>query len=97
MNCEKGDLAIVVRSDAGNEGRVVRCLELLGLFFAIDRNGDVSDFMIPWWRIDQMLPARGGLLGNEMADDQLRPIRDPGPDAVDETLEWLPVPHKEHA
>lgn len=30
-------------------------------------------------------------------DDVLRPIRDPGDDATDETLQWLPVPSKEVA
>ena len=28
-------------------------------------------------------------------DSQLRPIRDPGDDARDETLEWLPVPSRD--
>src|SRR3954471_2539946 len=28
-------------------------------------------------------------------DHRLRPIRDPGDDARDETLAWLPAPHKE--
>ncbi len=30
-----------------------------------------------------------------MPDHALRPIRDPGDDATDETLQWLPVPSKE--
>jgi hypothetical protein len=30
-----------------------------------------------------------------VADDCLRPIRDPGDDAQDETLSWLPVPSRE--
>ena len=28
MNCKQGDLAIVVRSVCGNEGKIVRCLKL---------------------------------------------------------------------
>lgn len=28
MNCKPGDLAIVVRSIAGNDGKIVRCLRL---------------------------------------------------------------------
>ena len=29
MNCKPGDLAIVVRSVAGNEGKIVRCLAVI--------------------------------------------------------------------
>ncbi len=31
----------------------------------------------------------------EIPDSWLRPIRDPGDDAQDETLQWLPVPSTE--
>lgn len=31
MNCKQGDLAIVVRSKAGNEGRIVRCVRWAGV------------------------------------------------------------------
>ena len=27
MNCKQGDVAVVVRSESGNEGKIVRCLE----------------------------------------------------------------------
>src|SRR5574337_462291 len=30
LNCKQGDLAVIVRSYAGNEGKVVRCPRLLG-------------------------------------------------------------------
>lgn len=30
MNCKPGDLAVIVRSMAGNEGRIVQCIRLAG-------------------------------------------------------------------
>jgi hypothetical protein len=30
LNCKQGDMAIVVRSRAGNAGKVVTCLEFIG-------------------------------------------------------------------
>jgi hypothetical protein len=29
LNCRPGDLAVIVRSTAGNEGKIVRCLQLV--------------------------------------------------------------------
>lgn len=43
--------------------------------------------------------SRGGERGDvtAIADRCLQPLSDPGDDAVDETLLWLPSPHKETA
>ena len=30
MNCKQGDLAIVVRSEAGNAGKIVECVQMMG-------------------------------------------------------------------
>jgi hypothetical protein len=88
MNCEKGDLAIIVESAAGNEGKIVRCLELdmeCGQWIP----GGLSE-ECPIWITDTMLPDFGGTMGVRVADYQLRPLRDkPG---EDETLQWLDVP-----
>ena len=29
MNCKQGDLAVIVRSAAGNEGKIVRCVRMV--------------------------------------------------------------------
>jgi hypothetical protein len=94
MNCKPGDLAVIVRSTAGNEGKIVRCIEMLGNMRWVRPDG--SSYTAATWLIDRELLGFAGESSNEIADWQLRPIRDPG-DATDETLEWLPVPVKEHA
>lgn len=97
MNCKPGDLAVVVKSWAGNEGRIVRVIRLCP---KTSKNPNIDSRGIltapePYWVIDQALPDFEGTLGKTFADSQLRPIRDPGDDAQDETLSWLPVPSTE--
>lgn len=95
MNCKPGDLAVMVRSFAGNEGKIVRCLrlacegELIAIGWAMD--------MGPVWYIDMPLRANWGLAVPLAIDAFLRPIRDPGDDATDETLVWAGKPQREHA
>lgn len=85
MNCKPGDLAFVTNTEIeqflGNVVRVLRPYDGPSIF------GDVG---AAWW-VDYA--------GDEFhADDShLRPIRNPGDDAVDEVLQRLPVPHKEMA
>ena len=81
MNCKKGDLAIVVSSLAGNEGRIVRCLEFIGMMFwlhgeELRRNAT--------WRIDVELPPFDGKHNDMIEDYKLRPLRDN--DGEDEML-----------
>lgn len=88
MNCKQGDTAYVYRVTHSDYlwmiGQVVKCTRL-----------EVMDGRAGW-HLEQ------GITHNTtvfewmwVADDCLRPIRDPGDDAQDETLEWLPVPSKE--
>lgn len=94
MNCKPGDLAIVVRSYAGNEGKIVRCLKLApGITRALLPNGDFEVGAI--WEIDRPLKSWAGCSDKFAPDSSLRPIRDPGDDAVDETLLRLPSPRQE--
>lgn len=92
MNCKPGDLAVIVRSKiASNIGHFVVVLD--------DRNCDEGE-----WRCSSASPLVGEDLidGGFRAtrpgesvwgmDSDLRPIRDPGDDARDETLAWKPVP-----
>lgn len=88
MNCRPGDLAIVVQvripEGLHNLGKVVRCLSTT--------KGPISG--LPCWRTDPPLTTTGTRQA-VVRDAHLRPIRDPGDDARDETLEWLPVPSRE--
>jgi hypothetical protein len=93
MNCKPGDLAVFVRSDAGNEGRIIECVRLATRTELI-RGGFITRFG-PVWVTREPLIATSGIYLPFAIDAYLRPIRDPGDDAQDETLQWLPVPSKE--
>jgi hypothetical protein len=93
MNCKQGDLAILVRSNAGNEGKLFRCAVWLGsdhygpaaindVWHAVTLQRVTSD-------VGSVYEA-GDLV--KVSDSQLRPIRDPGDDAVDEMLLIVPSP-----
>lgn len=77
MNCKQGDLAVVVRSYAGNEGRVVTCVKLYpaGAFQIPERFGPIWDIGEAVPRIDlitgKLFPSK--LKG--MPDSFLRPLR----------------------
>jgi hypothetical protein len=76
MNCKKGDLAIIVKSMAGNEGKIVTCLEFDPAVLFVGG-------IFPAWRVDRLLPTDQGRLDSWVPAAWLRPIR-PG-DMEDET------------
>lgn len=80
MNCEPGDLAIIVRSLSGLEGKLVRCTEWLG-----DREGNGV------WAV-KVLTRPGRAVTGEVSDSLLRPLRTT--DGEDETLKWAGKPRK---
>lgn len=86
LNCKPGDLAIIVirAGIPGSEhaGKIVQVTNL--------RNIDT-------WTYEPLLANPSGGFYEGIVDDFLRPMRDPGDDAVDETLSWLPVPELERA
>jgi hypothetical protein len=75
MNCKQGDLAIIVKSNCGNEGKIVRVLELYVPLFV-----DSSIAHHTFWKIDRKIQATNML--DEIiqidfcTDAQLRPISD---------------------
>lgn len=86
LNCKPGDLAIVVRSAAGNEGKIVQCLKVhpSGV-------GGLFRFYGPVWEIDRPLKTLrktpvGTVEGERFfaPDICLHPIRDN--DGEDEML-----------
>jgi hypothetical protein len=87
MNCKPGDLAVIVRSAAGNEGKIVHCVRLAGEKVFLDSNLNRVGPFICW----EVSPPMICVLGNVQqffADEFLRPIRDN--DGTDETLTWAP-------
>lgn len=103
MNCKPGDLAWIVGlhpSLAEAEGRIVQLVDAPPVMY----DGE------PTWqlakRVDITLVGNGrrgdqrfyigeSVWFDQLQDKYLRPIRDPGDDAQDETLSWLPVPSTE--
>lgn len=94
MNCKPGELAFIVRCPPSPEcvGRIVECVEFLGL--ARINSTEFPDVWIVRWDGHSAAETHGAD-GYGHPDSWLRPIRDPGDDARDETLEWLPVPSRE--
>ena len=107
MNCKPGDLAVVVSlggSFAHLNDRIVEVLERApnGPFVKLP-NGACSRGGERCWIV--YLPVKVAMpLGGETheqthyavcRDENLRPFRDPGEDAQDESLQWLPVPSTE--
>lgn len=86
MNCKPGDLAVIICSnDSRNIGKLVQIHEAY--------QGRANS----WWvSSDSVLHGifsdwpPHALVGQY--DSNLKSIRDPGEDAQDETLQWLPVP-----
>lgn len=97
MNCKQGDLAIVVKSLAGNIDKVVQCVRL-----ATDAEIRAANFNScvprPMWVIDRRLPTlhyfdeSAGPSQPMYSDAWLRPIRDN--DGEDETLTWAGKPEQ---
>lgn len=91
MNCKPGDLAFYIGNDLSQRGRIVRCIEIHPFSNLI---------RVTCWVTEPSLPLEDGTMSLGVHDSALRPIRDPGDDAVDESKAWLPsVPsqHKEVA
>ena len=89
MNCKPGDLAVMVRSEFQ---RNIGCL-----FLVVDAHRcDTGE-----WRCEAVTDCdtsegrrKAGTIVWAL-DSRLRPIRNPGEEAQDETLQWLPVPSTE--
>jgi len=102
MNCKPGDLARIVKM-APQEPRSLDSIVTVlhagrpGFYPAVGLIGEQ-----PVWIVECSTPltlAHTGKKGRRFAvpDAFLRPIRDPGDDATDETLAWLPSPIREVA
>lgn len=102
MNCSPGDIAIVVRSYAGNEGKIVTCKKHRYGGFEFEKGRFLSSKYADWWEIDVSLNCIDANLKQKIInttglyfapDSHLRPLRDQ--DGKDETLAWAGKPKKE--
>ena len=81
LNCKQGDLAIIVSSTCGNEGKIVRCLELLYMDRVTDTDGNTWRFANGprWvWRIDRSINFGNALDIVQImhsSDHRMRPLR----------------------
>lgn len=94
MNCQPGDLAVIV-GDPRNRNKYE------GAHLKVIADSGRRDCGYVCWVYEPLSPALVAHLREHRDDDicdyWLRPIRDPGDDAVDETLLRNPVPTKETA
>jgi hypothetical protein len=87
MNCKPGDLAIVVSVDGHP------LLEhLLGSIRRVKKVALAWDG--PAWTYSGRRFRAAGQTCHAIPDRWLRPIRDPGDDAKDESFRWAPAPEK---
>lgn len=99
MNCKPGDLAVIVDSAfAENVGLLVSVLAAADSYegephWTVRSVG--SPIKFEWYEDGQPTGELGFDMQTDSPDADMRPIRDPGDDAVDETLLRLPAPSKE--
>jgi len=106
MNCKPGDLAVVIedRDSPLNVGRLCEVVSAGedygdGLHYWFCRAAG-SPMVVQSYTFDnRIIPGALSLAqAADLADRDLRPIRDSGDDAADESHAWLPpVPTLEHA
>lgn len=97
MNCKQGDLAFIVKSISGNEGKIVRCAVFLGNYY-FKANfvsslawGVVAEGLnLPNYTAENHEWCRKRGFDAVFSDSALRPIRDS--DGQDETLTWAGKP-----
>jgi len=88
MNCKQGELAIVVRSCAGNHGVIVECVSLTHGIVRYMPDGTRREG--PCWFIGRGVRGWDGRVTQYIADENLRPLRDG--DGEDEMLRIAGLP-----
>lgn len=99
LNCKQGDLAIIVSSSCGNEGKIVRCVEFAGVIKRVpDTQGVLHYYMgapRPIWRIDRTINFANSFETVQIeycSDEKLRPLRgDLTNDEIETTQELTTV------
>jgi hypothetical protein len=81
LNCQKGDLAVITRSEAGNRDKIVTCVKAIGPIRVLHMDDNFTVEFI--WEVDRDLPRVDGKMTRLIADSCLRPIRgQPGEDEM---------------
>lgn len=80
LRCKAGDLVVCVEADYP---------ELIGRVFKVTK---LTERWKDCWRTEPPQFTASDVLEVVFEDSTLRPIRDPGEDAQDETLAWKPLP-----
>lgn len=95
MNCKPGDLVVVYRADGrGFVGRVSKAA--VGRFATVRHlaapKSSTCTASLVWILAEPLVVEVDGAqcVVRGFADEVLRPIRNPGDDAVDESKAWLP-------
>lgn len=90
MNCKPGDLAMLVFSRVGNEGKIFTVIRLATA-------GEVSDWRLnprlTWWAISEPIRSSWGDYFEYAPDEFLRPIRDQ--DGTDEMIRIAGLPQEQ--
>jgi hypothetical protein len=89
MNCKQGDLAVIVRSERGNEGKVLTCLRL-ATFSEVNAEGFTA-WRGPVWVTDANIPCAYGYATSLFPDSRLKPLRDG--EGEDEMLRLVGLPN----
>lgn len=90
MRCKPGDL---VRYVGTPEPQVPNIYGWIGKAVRFINTGDNGGWLVdPPIYPGKIFRKGEWMRGDVVVDDCLSPIRDPGDDARDETLDWLPVP-----
>lgn len=86
MNCKPGDLVILLRANYPPLKPYIGSIRTV-----VRRSDDFDDC----WYLDPPIFATDKTRQASWYDKDLLPIRNPGDDATDETLTWLPAPSRE--
>jgi len=98
MNCEKGDLAVIVGCNGfGVAGQLSKLLvgRIVKVTHLDSPSNGLACYADQVWKFEEPIPLNWEgrrFIADGIHDDMLRPLRDnPG---TDETLLWSPVPSK---
>ena len=93
--CKEGELAFVLSEECAGHipsGHVVKCLHYYATSNWLNSDGSVDSVCRGIWHVEYNGRNRGSIGMYGVRDVNLWPIRDPGPDEVDEMVKLLGVP-----
>lgn len=98
MRCKVGDLAVRIKAFEDSVipvGAVLRCISYEARSHILFGSRGITSPVDGSWSVDWN--GKTGRAGFDFGvpDEHLQPIGNPGDDARDESLSWLPVPSRE--